>query len=171
MYKKESLEEILNTYKWIKVASYKEADARNSNIDWKYEYSDLVKHHKNETEFLIEKCRELAKYILNQQSISYIKLISILKDRYETIIQFINDIEFNRDLKPLLGSCEEIVISGGPDMGSKWVRVYHFKDLDIYLQIEGYYCSYGGISLEDKSWSSTSIKEVKPKSVVKTIYQ
>jgi hypothetical protein len=55
-----------NSFKWIKVKRYTEADPRNPNIDWKYEYNDLVNHHKSETEFLIKKCRELANMVKNK---------------------------------------------------------------------------------------------------------
>jgi hypothetical protein len=59
MMDKEYLDEILNTFKWIKVNNEyftdnpEEYDANS--------YKRLLEHHKKETEFLINKCRELAK--------------------------------------------------------------------------------------------------------------
>lgn len=64
----EELQEILDSYKWIKVRAYREAELHNPCIDWKSEYSDLINHHKNETEFLINKCRELAKKLKNKEN-------------------------------------------------------------------------------------------------------
>ena len=64
----EELQEILDSYKWIKVRTYHEADPRNPCTECKYEYFDLVKHHKEETEFLINKCRELAKKLKNKEN-------------------------------------------------------------------------------------------------------
>ena len=61
---REELEEIVQSYKWIKVSQYREADLRNPEVEWKLEYKDLARHHQKETTFLIEKCRELAKHIL-----------------------------------------------------------------------------------------------------------
>ena len=49
------LKEIIDTYKWIKVKQY-DGDS----------YDTLMEHHKNETEFLINKCRELAKLLLEK---------------------------------------------------------------------------------------------------------
>ena len=53
--------EILNTYKWVKVPRYYEVDPNNEDVNWKDEYQKLMKHHKEETEFLINKVRELVK--------------------------------------------------------------------------------------------------------------
>ncbi len=60
---KKELQEIINSYKWIKVKRYNEVDVTN---DWELEYARLVEHHKEETLFLISKSRELAKELLNQ---------------------------------------------------------------------------------------------------------
>ena len=51
-------------YSWIKVKSYKEEDLKNPEVEWKYAYEELANHHKKETEFLIAKCKELAKQLL-----------------------------------------------------------------------------------------------------------
>ena len=62
------MEHIIRDYSWIKVKKYQEpvemVDPR-AIIDWKYAYQSLNDHHKKETEFLINKCRELAKIILD----------------------------------------------------------------------------------------------------------
>ena len=59
---KEQLEEIIDTYKWIKVKGFKESDYDN----WKDGFDALNDHHIKETTFLIEKCRELAKELLSK---------------------------------------------------------------------------------------------------------
>lgn len=51
--------EILNGYSWIKVPKYYEIDPDRDDVDWKVEYQKLMHHHKEETEFLIKKIREL----------------------------------------------------------------------------------------------------------------
>jgi hypothetical protein len=58
---KEEKEEILNSYKWIKVPRYKEEDVNNPDVDWKESYQELLKHHIEETSFLINKVRKIAK--------------------------------------------------------------------------------------------------------------
>lgn len=57
---KEELETIINSYDWIKVKKYQD----NSDNDWEGKYSELMKHHTTETEFLIEKVRSLAQILL-----------------------------------------------------------------------------------------------------------
>lgn len=58
---KEELQEIINSYKWIKVKRYEEPEY----ID-KDSYEDLRIHHEKETNFLINKCRRLAKELLKK---------------------------------------------------------------------------------------------------------
>lgn len=59
---KTKLEEIIKSYKWIKVKKY--SKPANDDIDYHGEYERLEDHHKAETEFLINKCRELASELL-----------------------------------------------------------------------------------------------------------
>lgn len=59
---KQELEEILNSYKWIRVKQFK---PNSENLMEKY--LQLEEHHLKETEFLINKCRELAKELLKKQ--------------------------------------------------------------------------------------------------------
>lgn len=61
--KKLELKKIIDTYTWIKVKQF------NPDIyvsDYEVLYKALNKHHKKETEFLIDKCRELAGELLNR---------------------------------------------------------------------------------------------------------
>ncbi len=51
----EDKEEILNTYKWIKVKRYN----KDLYSDWKDAYEALEEHHTKETEFLIKKIRDI----------------------------------------------------------------------------------------------------------------
>ncbi|MBS1594880.1 MAG: hypothetical protein JST90_11165 [Bacteroidetes bacterium] len=51
----EEKEEILHSYKWIKVKSFKEEEG----LTWEEKYRALEKHHSAETNFLIAKVREL----------------------------------------------------------------------------------------------------------------
>jgi hypothetical protein len=55
------LQEILNSYKWIKVKQYHKP---NQPSDWQLQHELLEIHHRRETEFLIEKCRELAQELI-----------------------------------------------------------------------------------------------------------
>lgn len=51
--------EILETYKWIKVKKYVDNEA----LSWEERYKRLEKHHLEETNFLIDKIREIVKSI------------------------------------------------------------------------------------------------------------
>ncbi|WP_426672093.1 hypothetical protein ACPPVU_12765 [Mucilaginibacter sp. McL0603] len=48
-------EAILNTYQWIKVPRYKD----DPNLNWEERFKNLQEHHIQETQFLINKVREL----------------------------------------------------------------------------------------------------------------
>ena len=62
---REELKEVIEDYTWIKVKRYEEEDSRNPNVDWKMAYKELLQHHKKETEFLINKCRDFAQELLD----------------------------------------------------------------------------------------------------------
>ena len=47
--------EILESYKWIKVDKYKD----DINLTWEERYQKLMNHHIEETNFLINKIREI----------------------------------------------------------------------------------------------------------------
>jgi hypothetical protein len=51
----EEKQEILESYKWIKVKRYEEDETKS----WEERYQELEKHHLEETIFLITKIREL----------------------------------------------------------------------------------------------------------------
>ena len=55
--KPEEKEEILNSYKWIKVPKYVD----DQNLSWEDRYQKLNAHHIEETTFLIEKIRAFVK--------------------------------------------------------------------------------------------------------------
>ena len=57
--KKVERDEILNGYSWVKVPRYYEVDPNKEDVDWNAEYQKLAEHHKEETEFLITKIREI----------------------------------------------------------------------------------------------------------------
>ena len=50
---------ILETYRWIKVKPYK----MNMELSWEESYRELEKHHIEETNFIIDKVRELIKQL------------------------------------------------------------------------------------------------------------
>jgi len=60
---KKGLEEIIESYSWIKVKKF-DTKVRPDD-EYEYIYEGLVDHHKKETEFLINKCRELAKELIS----------------------------------------------------------------------------------------------------------
>ncbi len=55
----EEKQEILDTYKWIKVKRYED----NETKSWEERYKQLEKHHLEETSFLINKIRELVQML------------------------------------------------------------------------------------------------------------
>jgi len=144
---------------------------RNPCVEWKYEYQSLARHHKTETEFLINKCRELALKLINKENEkTYSEIIEVLDEHCEDIYQFINE-DYEPIIDELLGKWTEIWVSGGCDKGSDWVRVYHFQDHDVYIEVNGYYTSYNGVEFDSNSWTGSDVKEVRPKEVIKVIYQ
>jgi len=62
--KKDELKEILSSYNWIKIDKFNPKDLTDINSPMDL-YNKLEKHHTEETNFLINKCRELAKELLN----------------------------------------------------------------------------------------------------------
>jgi len=50
-------EEILTSYKWIKVPRYQD----DESLSWEERYHRLNQHHVKETTFLIEKIRKIVK--------------------------------------------------------------------------------------------------------------
>ena len=48
---------ILNSYKWIKVKRYVD----DESLSWEERYKRLEKHHLEETNFLIDKLRDIVK--------------------------------------------------------------------------------------------------------------
>lgn len=57
---------------WIKVEQYKSGPV-NTTGDLECEFDVFTQHHKDETTFLINKCRELAKALSYFQSIQYLQ--------------------------------------------------------------------------------------------------
>ena len=47
-------------YSWITVKKYKGPNLDDPCFSWEDEYEKLLKHHKEETEFLINKIREIS---------------------------------------------------------------------------------------------------------------
>ncbi len=52
-------EEILNSYKWIKVKKFVDDETKS----WEERFKALEKHHLEETNFLINKTREIVKQL------------------------------------------------------------------------------------------------------------
>ena len=55
----EEIKEILDSYKWIKVKKY----SMDENLTWEERYNKLNEHHIEETNFLINKIREIVSNI------------------------------------------------------------------------------------------------------------
>lgn len=58
----DELEKILNGYSWIKTKKFDDKLRGDDDVD--VMYKGLQEHHKEETEFLIKKVRELAKKLI-----------------------------------------------------------------------------------------------------------
>jgi hypothetical protein len=54
----EEKQEILETYKWIKVKRYQDDETKS----WEERYRELETHHLEETIFLIKKIREIIQF-------------------------------------------------------------------------------------------------------------
>lgn len=124
---------------------------------------------------------------------TYSEIIEVLKSNFKSIHYFLDEyrdeyddyddedeikdvekvtnVDKHKKVKTILGNWNEIRVSGGEDSGSNWVRVYHFENHDVYLRVSGYYSSYEGVEFNDTSWETNEIKEVRPKEVIKVIYE
>ena len=96
---------------------------------------------------------------------------------FQEIIQKAKDLEYevsdfgHGDIsEEEFGEVEEIYDArqGGEGKGEYWVRVYHFKDHDVYLKAVGYYQSYNGTEFYE-GWDSFS--ECKPSQKTITVYE
>lgn len=65
LFTKNELDEMLSGYSWIKVKRYDASLSLTDDVVSKY--NELLEHHKNETEFLVEKCREFAKELFEER--------------------------------------------------------------------------------------------------------
>ena len=102
---------------------------------------------------------------------TYSEVIEILTENCPDINDFINEDFEYKVVEDLVGDWKEIHVSGGSDKGSDWVRVYHFKDQYVYIQISAYYSSYNGIEVSNPHWTGGDVREVRPKEVIKVIYE
>lgn len=119
---------------------------------------------------------------------TYTEILEILKSNFITINYFIDEwydeyddcahaeeeisnSDIHKNLKSTLGNWKEIYVSGGSDSGSNWIRVYYFENHDVYMQVNAYYSSYEGVEIYYNSWNSNALKEVRPKEVIKVIYE
>ena len=66
---RKDLDKIVEGYTWIKVKKYEELTYVDEydKINGSH-YCELLEHHKKETEFLINKCRELALELLKHEN-------------------------------------------------------------------------------------------------------
>lgn len=60
------LKAMADSYSWIKVKRF-DPNIYDYATDYETLYEDLLEHHKKETEFLINKCRELALKVLDEK--------------------------------------------------------------------------------------------------------
>lgn len=63
---KEELEEIINSHSWIKIKKFDPKDSTLYVNNAMELYNKLEEHHIKETEFLIDKCKELANELLKK---------------------------------------------------------------------------------------------------------
>jgi hypothetical protein len=66
------LKNILTTHSWIKVRKYGGIEYPSplndlEDVDWEREYQNLMSHHTQETNFLIDTCRRLASELLAEK--------------------------------------------------------------------------------------------------------
>lgn len=70
MLSKEELQQIIDGHDWIKVKKFNllsYVDAFKEEPGYSEALDAFEEHHKEETEFLIDKCRELAKELLKRE--------------------------------------------------------------------------------------------------------
>lgn len=64
---KEELDQILNSFDWIKVRRFDETVSAMNAYD-ELKFRKLIQHHNSETDFLIKKVREMAQRIYELES-------------------------------------------------------------------------------------------------------
>ena len=102
---------------------------------------------------------------------TYSEIIQVLDENIPCLSNFVHEDFDYKLIESLVGKWQEIWVSGGCDKGSDWVTVYYFKDHDVYIQVSGYYTSYNGVEFNRNTFTGDDVKEVRPKEVIKVIYQ
>lgn len=96
------------------------------------------------------------------------ELIGILESKSngeEKFWELVDQLE-ESDQELGLGPIETVEeVGGGEGGGEEVVRVFHFKDHDVFIEITGSYYSYDGIN-----WEEGVFTQVYPKQVMVTQY-
>jgi hypothetical protein len=70
---------------------------------------------------------------------------------------------------PGIGKWVEVDQYGGEGKGEDWWAVFHFKEPDIYVKIDGYYTSYDGTNFD--GGFEDCMKIVSPRQKTITVYE
>jgi hypothetical protein len=69
---------------------------------------------------------------------------------------------------PGLGKWKEVDSYGGEGQGETWWKVIHFKEIDTYIKINGFYTSYDGTNFDS---FEDDLKVVEPRQKTITVYE
>lgn len=94
------------------------------------------------------------------------EIIEQIKTKVSSVVDFVTE-EYN-ETELELGPIKKVHGEGGYDAGSNVIRVFHFIDHGIYLEVRGSYNSYEGYEFDDE-WNS--FREVYPKEKKITVYE
>lgn len=98
-----------------------------------------------------------------KQKLTAAEILAVLNEKIDRVSSFAFE---DYDAEELgLGEIEEVDQHGGEDEGSTWYSVKHFKDHDVYIQVDGYYQSHYGTDFDNGMGH-----EVFPKQVTVTEY-
>jgi hypothetical protein len=148
---KDDLNEIITSYKWIKVIKFDEVIGRDDDIE--FMYNGLLERHREETEFLINKCRELASLLLDKQTK---KERIILSQSEQNIIDNVlvdHDINVNNGVSlDIVLSCDlalrEYAKLKNSELQSKYDELYKILEKASDTRFANYLFKKGLIKLE-----------------------
>ena len=94
------------------------------------------------------------------------EIVQIFKDAN---VEDVSDVAYGSIVNPFpgLGKWKEVDSYGGEGQGETWWTVIHFKEIDTYIKINGFYTSYDGTQFD--GWGELSVVQPRQKTI--TVYE
>lgn len=93
----------------------------------------------------------------------------IIKAFEDAGIDDVSTVAYHDMINPIpgLGKWKEVDSYGGEGQGETWWTVIHFKEIDTYIKINGFYTSYDGTNFD--GWDDLTVVEPRQKTI--TVYE